>query len=366
MYADRRYDRLMFIPSFSFSRRILLERYTSHLSLPADFRNTLTEDLNSSFHIEYDFAKNAITRHTSWSLFKIKIIKTPSDYYWIQACVFVNWDLQTNQQRIIFLDVPGNQYKQLRQSFPTREMRDQNPYMWHAVFAHAMAGLYHDSFWSQRDVIRKTEKIRDASSENLPKLLSELNDSARHTVHLNETMEVAEDTMNRLLAGHAQWRAEFPEYVRGENNTVRGTYFQTRQKLAFVAKEIHSARIRSRTLTDRLASEVQLANTLVSHEMSRHSRYDNKVMKTLGIVGMVYLPGTFVSGIFGSNFFDFQSGAKESWEMSREFWLYWAVTIPLTLATFAVWALWHYRAKLGWKKSAMKNRAPIEDASEKV
>ncbi|KAE8423748.1 hypothetical protein BDV36DRAFT_321 [Aspergillus pseudocaelatus] len=297
----------------------------------------------------------------SWSLFKIKIVEQPDEYHWIQASVFINWDLQANQQRIFFVDVPDNERKQLEQNFPTRDMRDRNPYIWHAVFGHAMASLYSLSFWKQRNVIRQTEKIRNASTENLPKFLKNLNDSARHAVHLNETMEVAEHTINRLLIEHSRWRDEFPEYVMGQNNVVRGTYFQTRQKLAFVAKEIHSARTRSRTLTDRLASEIQLANTLVSHEMSRNTRYDSMVMKTLSFVGMIYLPGTFVSGIFGSNFFDFQSGEKESWEMSREFWLYWAVTIPLTLATFTVWALWHYRAQLGFL-----GRRRIGDASEKV
>ncbi|KAE8341546.1 hypothetical protein BDV24DRAFT_132166 [Aspergillus arachidicola] len=347
-----------------FAQHETLEEYDAHLNLPADFRYTFTADLNSSFHTEYGFTGNTITHHISWSLFKIKIVEEPGKYYWIQASVFINWDLRANQQRIFFVDVPDTQRKQLEQSFPTRYMRDRNPFIWHALFAHVMASLYNLSFWKQRDVIRETEKIRNACSENLPIFLKNLNDSARHAVHLNETMEVAEHTMNSLLTEHSRWRDDFPEYVTGENDAVRGTYFKTRQKLAFIAKEIHSARTRSRTLTDRLASEIQLANTLVSHEMSRNTRYDSMVMKTLSFVGMVYLPGTFVSGIFGSNFFDFQSGTKESWEMSREFWLYWAVTIPLTLATFAVWALWHYRAKLGFGEFLGRRR--IEDASERV
>ncbi|OGM46043.1 hypothetical protein ABOM_005632, partial [Aspergillus bombycis] len=164
------------------------------------------------------------------------MVEEPGKYDWIQASVFINWDLHANQQSIFFVDVPDAERKQLEQAFPTRDMGDRNPYIWHA--------------------------IRNASSENLPKFLKGLNDSARHAMHLNETMEVAEHTMNRLLTEHSRWRDEFPG-----------------QKLAFVAKEIHSAR----------------ANTLVSHEMSRHTRYDSMIMKTLSFVGMMYLPGTFVS-----------------------------------------------------------------------
>lgn len=100
----------------------------------------------------------------SWSLFKIKIVEEPGIYYWIQASIFVNWDLQANQQRIFFVDVPGTQRKQLEQRFPTREMRDRNPHIWHAVFAHVMASLYNLSFWKQRDVIRETEKVSSTYS----------------------------------------------------------------------------------------------------------------------------------------------------------------------------------------------------------
>ncbi|GAB1198565.1 hypothetical protein APSETT444_007891 [Aspergillus pseudonomiae] len=323
--ADFKWFQNWLAEEMPFAQHKSLEEYDAHLSLPTDYRNTFTADLNSSFHTEYGFTGSAITHHISWSLFKIKMVEEPGKYAWIQASVFINWDLQANQQRIFFVNVPDAERKQLEQTFPARNMRDRNPYIWHAVFAHAMSSLYHKSFWKQRNVIREIEKIRNADSENLPKFLKGLNDSARHAVHLNETMEVAEHTMNRLLTEHSRWRDEFPEYVMGENNAVRGTFFQTRQKLAFVAKEIHSARVRSRTLSDRLASEIQL-------------------------------------GIFGSNFFDYQSGEKESWEMSHKFWLYWVVTIPLTLATFAVWALWHYRAKFG----GFPRRRRIGDASEKV
>jgi hypothetical protein len=38
------------------------------------------------------------------------------------------------------------------------------------------------------------------------------------------------------------------------------------------------------------------------------------------------------------NFFDF-SAETQSWIISDKLWLYWVITIPLTAATFLVWAL---------------------------
>lgn len=67
-------------------------------------------------------------------------------------------------------------------------------------------------------------------------------------------------------------------------------------------------------------------------------------MKTIGVVSLVYLPGTFVSGVFGTNFFDMDGPGQgpSTWAVSSNFWLYWAVTVPLTLATVLAWALWHF------------------------
>ncbi|KAF7586364.1 hypothetical protein BBP40_009030 [Aspergillus hancockii] len=336
------------------------------LKLPADFRHTLTADQNASFHTEYGFTEDKISRHVSWSLFKIKLVKNSSDYHWVQASVFVNWDTKINCQQVFFIGVPADEQKQIKQSFPSLGMRDRNPYIWHAVFAHKMVYLYNKSFWQLRNVVRKVETDRSASSENLPVFFKELNDTGRHAVHLIETMEVAEHTVNSLVLEHSIYQREFPS----ETPALKNLHIQTGQRIAFIAKEIHSLKTRAKTLSDRLASEIQLANNLVSHEMSKNTRYDSLVTKTLSFVGMIYLPGTFVSakGIFGSNFFDFQSGEKESWEMSNKFWLYWAVTVPLTVATFIVWALWHYRTKLTLNSLGKKDRELIgkKDASNEV
>jgi hypothetical protein len=62
------------------------------------------------------------------------------------------------------------------------------------------------------------------------------------------------------------------------------------------------------------------------------------------------LANTYSQGIFGTNFFSYQGNSSDSpndtWTVSSDFWLYWAVTVSLTLATILVWVLWHFRAHL--------------------
>lgn len=71
------------------------------------------------------------------------------------------------------------------------------------------------------------------------------------------------------------------------------------------------------------------------------SKHDSSSMKALAAVTVVFLPGTFISSLFSTTMFDWQAEA-DSLVLNRRFWIYWAITVPLTLATILVW--------LGWTK----------------
>lgn len=95
---------------------------------------------------------------------------------------------------------------------------------------------------------------------------------------------------------------------------------------------------------------------------SRASVRIGETTKTLSILGLVFLPGTFVSvrypltfpatafcsftilqALFGMSFFDFDPGSDTEpprWTMSRMFWVYWIITIPATLLTILLWRVW--------------------------
>lgn len=58
-------------------------------------------------------------------------------------------------------------------------------------------------------------------------------------------------------------------------------------------------------------------------------------MKIIALITAAYLPGTFVATLFSMGMFDWQTTT-----VSSSFYIYWAVTIPLTIVTLAGWALW--------------------------
>ncbi|KAI0131711.1 hypothetical protein F4776DRAFT_155684 [Hypoxylon sp. NC0597] len=80
----------------------------------------------------------------------------------------------------------------------------------------------------------------------------------------------------------------------------------------------------------------------VAHATKR----DGTAMKTLSLLGAVFLPGTFMASVFSMTFFDFNVGPSdggsndtsgEGATVSNKLWVYFAVTIPLTLVILLVW-----------------------------
>jgi len=61
-------------------------------------------------------------------------------------------------------------------------------------------------------------------------------------------------------------------------------------------------------------------------------------MKTIAAVTMVFLPGTFVGTLLALPAFQWRSDGDL--EVRRQFWIYWAITMPLTLITLLIWLAW--------------------------
>ena len=62
-------------------------------------------------------------------------------------------------------------------------------------------------------------------------------------------------------------------------------------------------------------------------------------MRTISVLGIIYLPGTFVATFFSMDMFDWN--AKEGNQIaSKWLWIYFVVSIPLTVAILILWWMW--------------------------
>ncbi|KAL2823791.1 hypothetical protein BDW59DRAFT_173257 [Aspergillus cavernicola] len=325
-----------------------------------EFFPVLEGDINGSFHCEYGCTTSRVWPAVSWSCFKVKEVKTATVYHWKQPTIHVDWDPETGRQVIHVFELSALQQNEFLKSHPSQAEQRCNPFTWHATFAHIILEQYDMAFWLLRNLVREQEKARSESSHE-PNNFPLLHDIARHLFHYQETIEVAEHTMQALAAEQVRWRKEDPEKVRED----LGTWLKTRQRLQYEEKRAHSLKTRSRSLNDRHQNEINLAFNLVSQRFGRDARNDSSMLTAISLVGMFYLPGTFVSGIFGTNFFSFQADPPNTWLQSSEFWIYWAVTIPLTLATMAIGMGWEWRDSFpDWWQKIRSSFRPSKDPDD--
>lgn len=78
--------------------------------------------------------------------------------------------------------------------------------------------------------------------------------------------------------------------------------------------------------------------------MAVASSRDSSSMKALAVITAVFLPGEFMSSLFGMGIFDWQSDSSSGGDndpvVGYDFWVYWATTIPLTIIILVLWRAW--------------------------
>ena len=74
-----------------------------------------------------------------------------------------------------------------------------------------------------------------------------------------------------------------------------------------------------------------------SRSLATSSARDSTSMKTIAAVTMIFLPGTFIATLLALPSFEWSDNQLS---VRRDFWIYWAITIPLTLLTLLIWLAW--------------------------
>ncbi|KAK2804489.1 hypothetical protein FQN50_006564 [Emmonsiellopsis sp. PD_5] len=77
----------------------------------------------------------------------------------------------------------------------------------------------------------------------------------------------------------------------------------------------------------------------VSTDIANTTKDDSRAMRTIAVMSIAFLPGTFVSSFFSMDMFNWQA-AKDEAVLSSRFYIYWAVAVPLTLVVIIVWFFW--------------------------
>ncbi|KAE9365424.1 hypothetical protein N431DRAFT_496517 [Stipitochalara longipes BDJ] len=133
-------------------------------------------------------------------------------------------------------------------------------------------------------------------------------------------------------ATHAFWEG-LPEVAK--NTKMKKLHVSKNSQLDFYKEKWQGVETYANTILQRL--DIQ------KKKIAAESKRDSEAMKTLSLLGSIFFPGTFLASIFSTTFFNFQTASSISSAVSPTFWLYWAVTVPVTLVVVGMWLVWEKR-----------------------
>ncbi|KAI1854818.1 hypothetical protein JX265_002457 [Neoarthrinium moseri] len=165
--------------------------------------------------------------------------------------------------------------------------------------------------------------------------------------------EIIKEMKEAMVKFHQTSR---PELHRGELEALHGSMESRldfyRIKLLGVENYAHTTlerlNIQRQALYNIIAqkeSKLNLEMAAQQRRLAHASKRDSTAMKTLSLLGAVFLPGTFLASLFSMTFFDFNVGPSDGSgdssgagaQVSEYLWVYFVVTIPLTLVIVGSW-----------------------------
>jgi len=127
----------------------------------------------------------------------------------------------------------------------------------------------------------------------------------------------------------------------------------------------HMLEVRCKAQIDIIYAKMAQEDNNLNARMAVASTRDSSSMKALAVITALFLPGDFMASMFGMSMFDWQyvgdddndPGAGSASEpkhpiVTSRFWVYWGITIPLTLSILCIWRAWwvaqdrHFRKHL--------------------
>ncbi|KAJ4378013.1 hypothetical protein N0V83_000843 [Neocucurbitaria cava] len=128
----------------------------------------------------------------------------------------------------------------------------------------------------------------------------------------------------------------------GDNNSAfpSSVGIELQEELVFTRLRLLSMQQWYRYLKDGTQTLIQLVYATLQQEDNKVNHRYGADMRLITAITLIFLPATFVATFFSSTFWDFapsNTGAK----VSGWLWIYWVVTVVLTLMVLVVWRFFH-------------------------
>ncbi|KAH8164914.1 hypothetical protein CIB48_g3343 [Xylaria polymorpha] len=265
---------------------------------------------NGFFGYEHDYNdQNEIIASRTWLKRVSQTLFEPTDIKWRDTWVFTHWDRISDQSRILIIsdlkEVTSQLSSDIKSVQPSKFLSDPL-WVYSLLYERLVDRFGWESCQVDRDVTEKEDKYAkpeehdgSRSDVNYFHNYSELHITARRVASLVELLHVDKQTLDSIIECH--------------ESVIDGLK---------VAK-----------LVERIQNQIQLAYNLTAAGLAEATRKDSQAMIAIAFITLVFLPPTFISTVFSTSFFDFGDGGI----VSRKFWVYWVVTVPITVFVNYLW-----------------------------
>ncbi|RKU41448.1 hypothetical protein DL546_001905 [Coniochaeta pulveracea] len=258
-----------------------------------------------------------------------------------------------------FNDLPGLLQDELVQNIeafvrsPRARELVRNPFVLSTLHFGPTIQYYRRAARGPRDSIRDEEqRVHGMGAEvervSLQKLHLTLGSLDQDRIQMSFILEV----IGRLQRHHEQFQSIIRAGDGGKEAISRGVCCRVEEELDRFENQMLYFRSSNEDVARRIERPVQLLFNMSARissqstmQMTRYAMQESASVGTISIVTMVFLPGTFIAGILGTNIIAGPSRPSHAFAepsdlqllVSDQWWVLVVASVVLTLATFAVW-----------------------------
>ncbi|PON21355.1 hypothetical protein TGAM01_v209806 [Trichoderma gamsii] len=324
--------------------------------IPPIWWTTLSRRSNGYFGYEnvLDASGTNRTGTISWLRFLMKHVnsadsghhnKNDIDYRWVKLNAFVRWyapsdkalsdkapldeapldERPKSRTEIVLFDHP--EFAQQVGDFIIEQLKPHelsDPFWAYPAMVEKVAALHDVCVWESRTLIRNYEKHRTLYRDPF----DYLHEVSRHSLHINETLHVAESILDSMQKYHDHFTATEPS---SNEKVDRFDPFpqNIKNRLGLLQTTLTHLRHRAESNYERVKAEITLS-------FNKSSQIESGATRAISLAGLLFLPAAYVTALFSTSFFNFDAPTG-IWGFSDKFWIYWAVTIPVTALTIFLW-----------------------------
>ncbi|EOO04092.1 hypothetical protein UCRPA7_353 [Phaeoacremonium minimum UCRPA7] len=112
-------------------------------------------------------------------------------------------------------------------------------------------------------------------------------------------------------------------------------------------------------------SKLNLEMAGAQRRLAHASKRDSNSMKTLSLLGAIFLPATYLASVFSMTFFNFSPDPGQP-IVASSIWVYFAITVPITIVIVVIWRVWDRTRERQYAEEDVDLEAGIEKMEQQI